>query len=479
MESKLLDKAFVNSILSYGIYTEREWFFQSVHPPKPISTLREKYDHILSEYVGNIFHPVSLEHLNGRSKSNIYGYQFDHTYQNGLYTSLDNLSKAGVFISKNEHGENVLHLTFRGTDINAQSFIKFATKAYLDMSAYYDSFKPLEQAIINYIVNPGNQIKSIQLSGHSLGGSMVQEFLKSEAVKKLLNERSDLKIDAFTYGAPGSNKIHPYSIATSVYHSIKTKNFLLLGSATLEMVKDVFFGFQQILIQKNENFNEEKHVGPKKKKSFSFLSLSKLLLNPFKDIFNNIISDAPQEKHEKIFFYQFRDTGDPIPMAGNFVYKKTGKIKTLFDYVQNDDLSLKIVNKENTSHEDSLIYLERNDYNNIKFKKEIYLKENIINIIMKRFERLKSAKYHDMLRYSLNLEFACKNSLIDTFSDSRIAKKEELQCHYLNQFTKIKHENLLQQRCIRVIQMPSSLEISQKIESIRNLPRKNQTLNFY
>ncbi len=476
MNIQSLDKAFVNSILSYGIYTEREWFFTNNYPPKPTKDLRSQYDHILSEYVESTFKPVELNHLNGRSKSNVYEYHFNHTYEKGLYTSLDNLSKAGVFISKNEKGENILHVTFRGTDINAKSFIKFATKAYLDMSAYYDSFKPLEKAIIEYASNPDNKITSIQVSGHSLGGAMVQEFVKSEDIKKMLADKQDLNIEAFTYGAPGSNKIYPYSIATSMYHAIKNKNFLFLGSTLLEVCKDIIFGGQQILTKTNENMKnleDEKVIGRVQEKN-AFLKLGsdlfRGLLEPFKNVADNLLSDAPQEKLKKINLYQFRDEGDPVPMAGNFVYRKTGIIKTLFDYVSNDTLMSKIIGKEQTTQDENTRYFERNDFHNIKFKKAIYLKENLWDKISKRIERLRSAKYHDMLRYSMNLEMSCKTLLLEEYKEIKKTQEALKSCHYLNAFHEVKQEYFLQNNQIKfyTIEPIAVAQVQENIKKIRS-----------
>ena len=121
------DMAFFNSVLSYGIYTDREWMlglnefgqtneaksfeeavteaafelFKSNAPPKEI--MKRNYELYLSAYVKNNFSKVSI---NSKEEfefcSPTYGYKTKCQFQESDYIALNNLARAGYFLSKNE-----------------------------------------------------------------------------------------------------------------------------------------------------------------------------------------------------------------------------------------------------------------------------------------------------------------------------------------------------------------------------------------
>jgi hypothetical protein len=162
--------AFFNSILSYGIYTDREWILglnEFGEPDKeksfdeiiieagfelykndvqPHDIIKRNYELYISAYIKDNFQKFSLEKdttINFHSEK--YGYQTQCQFQKSNYFALNNLARAAYFLSKNEDGTQNLHLIFRGTDNKAREFMEFVGKAYLDMSAYYEAFKPLEK----------------------------------------------------------------------------------------------------------------------------------------------------------------------------------------------------------------------------------------------------------------------------------------------------------------------------------------------
>lgn len=246
---KLHDKAFLNAILSYGVYTSQEWTLSNEGEDKKNDTehfknlmqqvktsvldlpLKKAYELYISLYNRNTFEAVYLDLAQaGEYYSHKYGYPTNFKHSKGEFQTLNNLAKAGIFKTKNDDGSYNLHLSFRGTDTNAQSFKEFIYKAYLDMSAYYDCFKPLEMAILDYAKNPANNIKEMHVSGHSLGGSMVQEFLDSPEVKT-----SNLNIQGFTYGAPGNNKNEFYSFFPALYHIVKHQKFMDMGKSIFRL----------------------------------------------------------------------------------------------------------------------------------------------------------------------------------------------------------------------------------------------------
>ena len=198
------DQAFFNSILSYGSYSGRDWivptlteqeFLNSDYFTNHIKNLeinnsndlniKKAYELLMNAYVAQQFTAINIG-LDDQAQMSSMQYGFSYSYESklGSYTAMDNLAKAIMVTSDNEDGSKTLHISFRGTDKKAKELSEFALKSYLDMSAYYDCFKPLESAILEYAKDPKNKISKIDLSGHSLGGAMVQEFFNSPFSQK-------------------------------------------------------------------------------------------------------------------------------------------------------------------------------------------------------------------------------------------------------------------------------------------------------
>jgi Ca2+-binding RTX toxin-like protein len=97
------------------------------------------------------------------------------------------------------NGENTLVVAFRGTDFNANFFGDFFY--FLDFASYFELFTPLTGALQSYL--DMGHVDQLWVTGHSLGGAMVQMFLQHLAVP------SDIEVAAATFGSPGAPEHDP------------------------------------------------------------------------------------------------------------------------------------------------------------------------------------------------------------------------------------------------------------------------------
>jgi hypothetical protein len=254
-ELKQHDDAFLNSLLAYGVYTSRQWTLQGHNSANsnPVLTAlqnsnntvlslttKKMYELYTSFFMTEKFEPVLLSvQSEGIYESEKYGYITPYHSSLGDYEALNNLARAGIFRSKKPDGTYILHLSFRGTDTDARTFKEFVTDAYLDMSAYYDAFKPLEKAVVEFLNNPENNVSELHVNGHSLGGAMVPEFFKSSEVQKC---KTPMK--GFTYGAPGNSKKSLYSIIPNLYHAIVKGKFGDLGLSCMAAAIGIDFNIK-------------------------------------------------------------------------------------------------------------------------------------------------------------------------------------------------------------------------------------------
>jgi len=358
-----LDKALLNSALSYAVYTKNEpwfqdWFNKRAQNPKafiPTDEFVKKnenfskdrlFDRAFAALIANKMSPAVLD-LQAKSNhfSNKYKFDFDSKYQNGTYQALDNLAAATALTSKNGDGTHTLHVSFRGTDtlaLNAENeknpFKRFFMKAYLDMAAYYENFKPFEEAVLKYAADPKNNISKIEVSGHSLGGAMVQHFFRSAQV-----EKCSTAMQGFTYGSPPAVANEFYAMLPAMRHLLKTGNMAVMSQTLTE-----------------------------------------------------IVSVKMHRKDPRITQYQH--VGDIVPKVGNLIMDKSGEeIVTL---------------KDRASSENYMDFLLTGDKNmkikNPAHNKFVEMMHSASEIMVKKplrfIERMKNTVYHDMARYTLNLD---------------------------------------------------------------------------
>lgn len=390
------DLAFFNSVLSYGIYTNREWMlglnefghsqeaksfddivteaafelYKSDAHPKEL--MKRNYELYISAYIKNNFQKFSLhENSNIEYTSDKYGYQTQCQFQESDYFSLNNLARAGYFLSQNSDGTQNLHLVFRGTDNKARDFMEFVGKAYLDMSAYYDAFKPLEEKILAFAKDPKNNIKTVQVSGHSLGGAMVQEFFNSPHV-----QNSGLNMVGFTYGAPGTDKKPLHIVATETFHNIKralkTKKF----SSFCDVASNTLSPLVNNFIPSTLYFGNMLTVT-----AFGF---------DFSEAMPGL--NIPSKKLDSRIF-QYEHTGDLIPKLGAAAYNESGQ-----------EIYLKDIASKNAK--DVFMLTGRSEQKQ-KHKFFAFMSQTFNWLIKRPIGFVKSMfqfEYHDMMRYVINIE---------------------------------------------------------------------------
>ncbi len=235
--SRDTDDAFVSSILSYAVYDKNRWMHESLGKnfeemkPKfseafftedPEKAQEYFFDLKVWHYLNNNFEKVKDSLIRIPSQHiqlTDYSYLSQYTYKDGQFDSKHvdqkfDIAHANLIKRKNPNGDGyILHLTYRGTEFD--HLWKYITGPYLDMSAYYENFKPLEKYIKEFVADPKNNIDELHVAGHSLGGSMVQEFLKNNP-----KEDFPIPIKGFTFGSPGSQKNKFHKFVTTAYHSI-------------------------------------------------------------------------------------------------------------------------------------------------------------------------------------------------------------------------------------------------------------------
>ena len=376
------DQAFFNSILSYGSYSGRDWivptlteqeFLNSDYFTNHIKNLeinnsndlniKKAYELLMNAYVAQQFTAINIG-LDDQAQMSSMQYGFSYSYESklGSYTAMDNLAKAIMVTSDNEDGSKTLHISFRGTDKKAKELSEFALKSYLDMSAYYDCFKPLESAILEYAKDPKNKISKIDLSGHSLGGAMVQEFFNSPLVHIFNEQYPNIAMQGFTYGSPGSKKHILYNLFPNIYHAFKHGKFLTLA--------------------------------------------------------NNVVSNFFSQKNDdRITHYEHR--GDLVPFMGKFLYQHQGKNIFLKDTSDLDIYAHHVLQGTKINTEYSLEFTKNsnNSYNLTPKPTSMYILDDAYLEKKGFFTQVKEilqtpitlfsngfSKKHDMLRYHFNLQ---------------------------------------------------------------------------
>ena len=372
-ELNKLDRAFKNSLLSYAIYDKnKSWFeswahIKSMNPESNIPAAQmvkkegfftEKsraHDRAFATVVSSVFTPVPLGlPSTDKHKSEKYLYNFDSEYKNGIYKALGNLSGACAMKSENPDGTYTLHMSFRGTDNDAQPFHRFFRKAYLDMAAYYESFKPFEKACIDFAKDPSNNISKIEVSGHSLGGAMVQHFFRS---KELEQAQLPQKMEGITFGSPHALSNTIYAFLPALRHLIRHGNIKAMIST-----------------------------------AYNALSGQALL-------------DDLVNRDDRITQYQH--SGDLVPkLAGAFMVKTGHELITLPDVASKEKVvDHLLTNADKSYYAQHYRDLEKPETAFSAFKK---MTATAVDTVFKKpvqlTYRFVKTVYHDMARYSINIE---------------------------------------------------------------------------
>lgn len=238
-ELEMADRDFLNSVASLAIYTDNDKWMdyvtgklangETINPDElmrkdELFQTANDFDRMVSVYYAKTFMPANVM-KNGEFAANIgFDGTTDFEFKNGIYRAKGNLCAASSMVSENPDGTYTLHMAYRGTDSDSRAskdvaeaekknplmknfnnimrFADYFFKAYLDMGKHHANFEPFDKACLEFAANPENKISKIEVSGHSLGGAMVQRFLKSD---ELAASPFKDKVQGITWGAPQTN----------------------------------------------------------------------------------------------------------------------------------------------------------------------------------------------------------------------------------------------------------------------------------
>jgi Ca2+-binding RTX toxin-like protein len=122
---------------------------------------------------------------------------------NGIYTHVDNILRlfndttVSVF-SGLVGSKKTLSISFAGSGADAFDWIYDFTQA---RTSFYKKHRPLIDALKNYLTAEGERIEQVLVSGHSLGGAMVQQLI-AELSDSGISGIGD-KLHGYTFGSIG------------------------------------------------------------------------------------------------------------------------------------------------------------------------------------------------------------------------------------------------------------------------------------
>lgn len=402
----IADNAFLNSILSNSIYTENVWTLTDID--KNFADIPEKLEKALISkddlYQLKIWHfnkhmfenlPVNSLSINRSGNfQTSYGESIDYEFNNGHYAAYNGLSYACVVRSKHPTEEGyVLHVVFRGTEF--KKLPSYILNAYADMEAYFESFSPFNIAIKEYINNPENKIKEVQVAGHSLGGAMVQKFLQLYSPEKLP------PVGGYTFGSPGSKKHLFVKFLNLSYHLLRNQTF--------------YWEKQDTHDERLHEFYNSNDPIPK----IGLLGYQRTGI--IHNVFDEVYEQSKKAKLEEMSFLE------KMPMFGKLIsFCKehiTNKFKVRFHNSKTYSLNLKELIEE---HYDTYPNLEKlmnsktyyyDNYNKVEFKFKnlsIKYKKEFINFYQKGYPNLNIDEINNkilQIREDVKYDFIAKQKI--------------------------------------------------------------------
>lgn len=462
-QSKIVDEAFVNSILSYTSYNKNKWMFDSdktsfketkkmfmdAFLTKDSKDAQDKFfDLKVWHYIKNNFEPVDNNINIPKANKEITDYQYTSVsnYNNGQFYSKHedqsfDIAHASIMRRKNPNGEGyILHLTYRGTEFD--ELWKYIKGPYLDMDAYYQNFKPLEKYIRNYVSDPKNNITELQVAGHSLGGSMVQQFLKNNPM-----ENFPVPIKGFTFGSPGSKKNRFHKFITTAYHAV------LRG---IELPKDVENG-DNIDPRLNEFYHNNDPIPKIGCLGYSRSGTTQNLFDTVQEE-ANLVKKNEEKANGKSFLKK-------LPVFGQMIlgFKNLVKNKFLISFHDNGRY---VKNIRNLMEDYFVAYpqigglLSENLKNLYKWSEDerkfmsitVKHKEELLEMIREEFPTYNKQAQHDVL-YKIR-----EQMLVDTVEEKELAKTRYYQG---------RPDNYLKKKSEEELATISRIDLDQKIKNMR------------
>lgn len=325
----------------------------------------------------------------------------------GLFNSAEHIQT-----ESGEIKERTFHIVFRGTepdiqsvsktDTNKTEFIKYFTEDYPNMTHHYEMIKPFVDLAIKTAKSA--KISNLEITGHSLGGAMVDVFLENN---KHNPDLEGMNYQGYAFGNPFGistrNKVEQFfasetgqKIKKTIEHLVEFdsenavneirkkvrqtgKKFVQLGVHT-----GIAFGCALTKIEPDDM--TQTYMKEAAKKIFidtpafvssvairticNFIKVAKQTFTPEKLVdenFKQIESDSTSR------LISIQHSGDPVPMGGALLYEAKGT-----RYLINDKNDVFIPENQNTS-----------------------FKSKITNLVAKSFEKLTgySLKNHKAYNY--------------------------------------------------------------------------------
>jgi pimeloyl-ACP methyl ester carboxylesterase len=152
----------------------------------------DAYNATSEDPVADGWHALTAKEL-GLSPNSTAG-NVSFSFEDGVYIGQATGSSEGqaLVLTKTIDGEKVFTIAFRGTVDLEKQF-----NDYFPFEKHYANFKPLIDAVKDYVADAANGIDKIIVTGHSLGGAMAQLFV---------GESLDVDASGITFGSPGTAK---------------------------------------------------------------------------------------------------------------------------------------------------------------------------------------------------------------------------------------------------------------------------------
>lgn len=276
----------------------------------------------------------------------------------GLYNSVDNITT-----EQGLEKQRTFHIAFRGTepdiasvgnkDVNKSEFIKYFSEDYPNMNSHYEVIKPFVEQAIKFSAMSG--ISNLEATGHSLGGSMVDLFLEKNKDNEYLQNMS---YQGYAFGNPFGistrTKVEQF-FAGHTGQKIKQKIDDLMNIDAENAVNE----FRKKVRQTGKNFvkigvnagialgctltrtesnDVTQHYMKNLAKQFvigipsllssagircvcNFAKVAKQTFTPEKIVDENFkqVENNPDSR-----LISIQHSGDPVPMAGTFLYQHKG-----------------------------------------------------------------------------------------------------------------------------------------------------------
>ncbi len=334
--------------------------------------------------------PVTSYHIGRHNpsyiKSNLGEWKYLYTDEKGVFlvgNPREDIGSSFSALLREEKGETVLHIGFRGTDTNAKDMIDYVKKDYLNMERQFNEIEPIIKEIIEITKSQYSKDKPfrVKLSGHSLGAAMVEKFLEK-------NKNTDEYIySGVAIASPGAlnkaqglvNALDKISVKTDehfpslIASGIKLINNGLVGTA------NVAIGLTSGAIRASKSVLNV--IGEKTKtKNFTNLGIKAIeFIFPYKEADERLIN--------------VNHKNDLVPQLGS-----------LANRVQKDEIQLQAINSDE-AHKNHKIY---NYYSEIaqEVLKRPQLTKDLVDVFaveeaFKRTPYITASKHHEFLQQTM------------------------------------------------------------------------------